>query len=472
MVQRRALALAAALLLPAAACTREIPSTASGPPDATAPPPAPAELSRFSVPLQYDFSSMLRVVERAVPSTFGSMDSIRTIGTDDRRHYAFEAARGPFTAFAEGSELHLRATVHYRVRGYYKPVLGPTVSAGCGGDSVRDRPRLVVELAAPLTLTPGWHLASRTRVVRIVPASTAARDHCDVTLLRRDLTPRVVDAARSALEARLPQIDRRVGEVDLRARFEEWWALLARPIQLAEGVWLVLAPERLRMGEVSGRERLLTVPVSLDARPRVVTSREAPALAAPRLPALAHDTVGMGFRIAMDGFVDYLTASRALDAALAGRTMVEAGRSLVIQRVAVSPATRGRLALTATLGGETRGTLRFVGTPAFDARSGMLAVPDLDYDFEAESRLLRTYAWLRSDALRATFRGRARFPASVALSRGRELLLQGLNRKLGDAVTLAATVDSVAVRGLYVTRDGLVVRADARGQASMTVQPR
>ena len=462
---------ATAGLLLAVACTREVPSTASGPPDASAPPPAPAELSRFSVPLQYDFSTMLRVVERAVPTTFGSMDSVRMIGTDERRHYAFEAARGPFTAFAEGSELHLRATIMYRVRGYYKPILGPTLSAGCGGDSLRERPRLVVELAAPLALTPSWHLASRARVVRIAPMSTAARDHCDVTILRRDLTPRVVEAARGALTAHLRDIDRRVGEVDLRDRFEEWWALLGRPIPLTDGVWLVLAPERLRMGRVSGRDRVLTVPVSLDARPRVVTGRDVPAVGMPSLPALAHDTVAPGFRIAMDGFVDYATASRALEAVLVGRTMVEAGRSLAIQRVVVSPATRGRLALTVTLVGDTRGTVHFVGTPAFDAPSGMLAVPDLDYDLDVDSRLLRSYAWLRSAALRATFRERARFPASAALGRGRELLLAGLNRKLGDAVTLSATVDSMRVRGLYVTRDGLIVRAEASGQAAMTVTP-
>jgi hypothetical protein len=226
------------------------------------------------------------------------------------------------------------------------------------------------------------------------------------------------------------------------------------------------------MGSVSGHDKVLTVPVSLDARPRVVTGRDVPKVASPPLPALAHDTVGTGFRIAMDGFVDYATASRALEAVLVGRTMVEAGRSLAIQRVVVMPAVKGRLALAVTLVGDARGTLRFVGTPAFDSRTGMLAVPDLDYDLDVDSRLLKSYAWLRSDALRASFRERARFPASAALGRGRELLLEGLNRKLGDAVTLAATVDSVAVRGLYVTRDGLVVRAEASGQATMTVQPR
>jgi hypothetical protein len=415
---------------------------------------------------------MVRVVEQAVPKTFGSMDSVRMIGTDDRRHYAFEAVRGPFTAFAEGNLVHLRATVAYRAQGFYKPLIGPTLSAGCGGEREAERPRVVIELAAPLTLTSDWHLASKARVVRVAPGSNAPRDHCDVTLLRRDMTPRVIEAARSALVSHLPDIDRKVAEVDLRDHFVEWWGLLARPIQLADGVWLVLGPQRLRMGAVSGRDKVLTVPVTLDARPRIVTGRDEPAAQSVPLPPLAHDTVANGFHIAMDGFVDYLTASRTLGSVLAGRTVVEGKRSVMVQRVAVTPAPKGQLALTVTFTGDARGTLRFVGTPVYDPRGGMLAVPDLDYDLEVDNQLMKTYSWLRSDKLRATFRERARFPAAPALARGRELLLDGLNRKLGDAVTLTATVDSVAVRGLYVTRDGLVVRAEATGRAAMTVQPR
>jgi hypothetical protein len=270
----------------------------------------------------------------------------------------------------------------------------------------------------------------------------------------------------------LADVDRKVGEVDLRDHFVEWWGLLAKPIQLADGVWLVLGPQRLRMGTVSGRDKVLTVPVSLDARPRIVTGRDQPPVQSVPLPPLAHDTVANGFHIAMDGFVDYLTASHALETVLTGKTVVEGTRSVVVQRVTVLPALKGRLALSVTFIGDARGTLRFVGTPTYDPRSGMLSVPDLDYDLEVDSQLLKTYSWLRSDKLRKTFRERARIPAAPALARGRELLLDGLNRKLGDAVTLSATVDSVAVRGLYVTRDGLVLRAEATGRAAMTVQPR
>ena len=56
------------------------------------------------------------------------------------------------------------------------------------------------------------------------------------------------------------------------------------------------------------------------------------------------------------------------------------------------------------------------------------------------------------------------------LARGRSLLLEGLNRKIGSALTMTATVDSVAVLGLFVTSDGLVVRAEVHGQAFVSVK--
>src|SRR4051794_7115530 len=262
---RYRVAIAALLLL---GCTRDAPTTKAAPPDVGAPAPSSATLSRFSVPLEYDVTAVLRLVEQVVPRTFGSMDSIRTIGNDQRKHYAFEATRGPFTAFASGREMHLRATLAYSARGFYKPIIGPTISAGCGKKDVR--PRIVVELATPLTLTPDWHLVSQARLVTIRPASTEQRDRCDVGILHTDVTDRVLDAARSGITGQLKKIDRKVATVDLTKRVHEWWAMLEHPIQLADAVWLTLNPERLRMGKVTGEAKVLTVPVSLDARPRIV----------------------------------------------------------------------------------------------------------------------------------------------------------------------------------------------------------
>lgn len=455
-------------LVPLHACTREAPSTASMPALAGAPPPPPAALSRFSVPLAYDFSSMLALVERAVPKTLGSIDSVRTIGTDTRRHYAFEARRGPFTAYVRGREVFLRSTIAYRARGFYKPLIGPTLSAGCGDE--QHHPRIVLELATPLALTETWHLSSRARLVQLVPASKEQNDRCDVGILNTDVTDRVIEAARGALTERLPAIDRKVAEVDLQPQFREWWSLLARPIQLGDGVWLMLGPERLRMGRVSGRERTLIVPVTLDARPRIVTGREAPVVPPAGLPALGHDSASSGFHILLDGAIDYGSASSALTAAFASKVIEQAGRKIRVGRVRVTPADKGQLALALDFTGDAKGTLSLLGTPVYDTVRRELTVPDLDYALSVNDRLVGTYAWLRDDKLRALFRERAHFPVQEALEKGRALLLAGLNRRIGDAVTLSATVDRVAVKGLFVTRDAVVVRGEATGQAAVAVK--
>lgn len=460
----------AVLMLASAACSREAPPVERPPVEAPVPPPAPAPLSRFSVPLEYDITSVLRVVEQVVPRTFGSMDSVRQIGTDANKRYAFEATRGPFTAFARGREVHLRATLAYSARGYYKPRFGPTISAGCGGKN--ERPRIVVELATPLALTPDWHLASRARLVTIQPATTEGRDRCDVGILNTDVTDRVIGAARSALTGQLPKIDAKVGGVDLTGRVTAWWTLLGNPIRLTEGVWLMLQPEQLRMGRVQGQSKVLSVPVTLDARPRVLTGALPPETTLGPLPPLARDTVSDGFRIQLDGNVDYETATRAVSKALAGRTLSRGGRSVTVKDVRVSPATRGRLALALSFVGDANGLLLFVGTPRYDASGGEVSVPDLDYDLDTDSKLVSGYAWLKSDELRNTLREKAHVPVAPALAKGRELLLSGLNRKLGDAVTLSATVDSVSVTGLHVTREGLLVRAEATGRAQMVVRQR
>lgn len=391
------------------------------------------------------------------------------VGDDPNRHYAYEAVRGPFTTFVRGNEVHLRATLAYAARGWFKPRFGPTIGAGCGGDTPADRPRITVELVTPLTLTPDWHLSARTRIARLAATTSTDRDRCAVSIIRYDVTQRVIDAAREALTDHLPDIDRKISRVDLTDRFQEWWTLLNKPIQLTDNVWLLLGPERLRMGRVSGSGTDLTVDAGLDARPTIVTGPE-PHPATPALPPLARDTVATGFQIVLGGLIDYPAASRTITDALKDRPITEAGRTVTVTSARVSPLPHGQLALAVAFTGDANGTLVFVGRPTFDRRAGELRVPDLDYDLSTDSDLIAAYSWLRSDALRELFRDRARLPADVLISKGRDLLSAGLNRKLGDAVTLSATVDSVDVAGIYVTAQGIVIRAVAVGNAGMQVR--
>ncbi|GJG87462.1 hypothetical protein tb265_26430 [Gemmatimonadetes bacterium T265] len=458
------------------ACARDRPgataAASAGGASANAPAPPPAPLSRFTVPLDYDVTPVLAIVERAVPRTFGSLDQVHQVGNDARKHFAYAATRAPFVVTIDGPEVHLRTTLAYAARGYYRTPLGATLHAGCGADDdPARRPHVVVELVAPLTLAPNWHLHSESRLAGLAPASTGPADRCRVGIINMDVTDRVIDAARRALATQMPAIDRKVAGVDLTPQATGWWRALNRPIRLTDGVWLLLGPQTLREGRVGGSGHLLAVEAGLDAFPKIVTGAE-PQVQTPPLPALARGVGTPGFRVRLQGVVDYATASRAVTAAVRGRSVTRAGQTITVGAVTAAPAAGGRLTLTVAFAGDASGTLRFVGTPRLDRSAGQLVVPDLDYDLATDSRLVNAAAWIGSDALRRLFRERARVPLAPALDRGRALLLSGLNRTVADVLTLSATVDSVAVESVHVTAPGLVVQASASGQARVSVRQR
>jgi hypothetical protein len=212
--------------------------------------------------------------------------------------------------------------------------------------------------------------------------------------------------------------------------------------------------------------------VTLEARPEIVTATSEPVVTPDDLPALGRDVSGSGFHIMIDGEIGYIAASDAVDRALLGKSLTQAGRTVTVTGASLAPAAKGKLALAVSFTGDANGTVRFIGTPTYDSTRRQITMPDLDYDLATDNPLVNTYSWLRTDAMRATFRDKAHLPVDTALAKARALLMVGLNRRVGDALTLNATVQSVAVRGLFVTRGGIVVRGDATGRAGVAVRQR
>ena len=434
---------------------------------AAAAPHAPT-LSRFDVPLAYDFTDVLKTVERVVPQTFGSLAEVKRAGDGDRKHYAYVATRGPFTAFAHGSEVHLRTTLSYTARGYYKPPIGPTLGASCGADG--PRPQIVAELVAPLTVTPDWHLRSKARIASLAAATATDRDKCRISFLSIDVTGQVLGAARKGIEKHLPDIDAKVGQVNLTKQAIGWWTHLNTPIRLTEGVWLLLQPKQLRLKGVTGERHLLTVAAGLDAFPVIVTGPR-PNLVVPPLPLLGSDSGAAGFHVSLEGTVDYATASRALTKELGGKTVAIGGRTVTVRALTASSKS-GRLAMSVAFTGDAVGNVQFIGTPRFNRATDQIVVSDLDFDLSTDSNLINGYAWLRSDVLLAFFREKSRLPSAPVIAQGARLIELGLNRTVGGVLTLAGRVDSLVVLGVSVEPRGLTVRALVVGDASVAVRPK
>ena len=422
--------------------------------------------STLDIPLTYDLTPVVSALEKAVPRKFGNIKERKQL-SNKRMAVAFEATRDPFSVSLNGQTAYISAVVHYEGQGWYKPPVVREVSGSCGIDGVKPRARITI--ASDLRISQDWRLRGKTRVARVEPYSTETRDQCRVTVFNINVTDRVIDATKSALEAKRSMIDQRIASLDIRSRFEGWWHLLEQPIPLADSVWLTINPSAVRMGQNVGVKKTLVTALGFSASPRVLTGPK-PTVQETPLPPLYPAAVGNGLHILLEGVIGYDVASELLKKHLVGKRFQQAGRTFEVKDARLFGIGGGKLALELRFAGGANGRVYLVGTPRYDPSTNELYVPDLDYDVGSASLLVKGVEWVKHDDVRDFIRNQARWSIGDVMSQGKEQLVKGLNRDLAPGVHLAADVQQVQGLSVHPRRTDIRLRAQADAIARLTVK--
>jgi hypothetical protein len=470
---RVALAVLAAASAASAACGRDVgrapqaKSSAAVAGAAAPPPELPPSL--VEAPVRYELAPAIDALERAVPRTIGNLEERRAVPGHDRLSYAFVAERAPFDVAVRGNTVTVSSIVSYHARGWLKPPIGPAISGACGKVG-NDAPRVRIVLTSTVHLASDWTLRAHTRFPTVEPASADARDRCRVTLVNLDVTDKVVAAVRTGLEGKAALLDARVRKLDVRSRVGRWWALVGRPIRLRDDLWLTIRPESVRVGALRGDERSLVAPLSLTARPQLVTGPRPDSSTAP-LPDITPGAPGNGgLHLLLDAALDYDAASRMLSRQLVGRQIERAGHNVRVRDARVFAAQGGRVAVALGLAGDVDARVVLVGRPVYDSTTGTLRIPDLDFAVADASLLVRAADQAGHDALRDALRERAQWPVTALLDSARARAERAMNRELTRGVRLSARIDAGKALGVYATAEGLRVRAAAGGHLGLDVE--
>ena len=473
-------AIASALLVLLAVAVWYIYDTLANPLSLDAPPPVvvadlpdsvpPLPASVVEAPITYDMSGAMDSLERAIPRHYGDITQRFQAGNNRRAHFAFSVSRSPFQLRMNGRTVSLSTVVEYEARGWYRPIIGPELSAACGTGGV-PRPRIAATLVSSAEITPDWRLRTRTRVGRLEPVTDSARDRCRVTVFRIDMTNRVLDATRNLLEQGLSMIDEGVARWDSRSRFEQLWRTLQRPIRFTDSVYMIMAPYSAQLGPITARRDTVIARLRLVASPRVVTGpypNEFELMTPlPRLGPLAK--VDDGAHVQMEGSLAYPVAKALLGQVLVGREFEQAGRRLRIDDIDVMGVGGGRVALGVTLSGAVHGRLWFTGTPSLDRERRELHVPDLDVDVGSANLLVRGFEWLKGEEMRDFLRTRARVSEAELIGRLRLMAEEGINRTLTEGIVLSGEVHHAEATSVRASVADLRVRALAEANLRLDI---
>ena len=431
-------------------------------------PQMPASVVDASI--TYDLSSALDSLEVALPRSYGDITQRLQAGTNRRAHFAFAVKRSPFHLRFNGRTVSLSATIEFEGRGWYLPPLGPEMSAACGTGG-GPRPRIVATLVSTARITPDWRLRTRTRIGRLEPATDSARDRCRVTPFRIDMTDRVIEATRRLLEQGLSRIDDGVARWDSRARFEQLWRSLQRPLRFTDSVYMTFNPFMAQLGPIGATGDTVVAALRLIASPQVVTGPYPNEFELMKpMPRLeSGGRVGSGAQVLLEGSLSSPVGSALLRKVLVGREVVQAGRRLTIDDVEVFGIGGGRIALGVNVSGAVRGWIYFTGSPRLDRTRRELHVPDLDVDVGSQNLLVRGLEWLSGAEIRDFLRERARVSEAELLGRLRKLAEQGINRRLSDGIMLSGKVHSAEATSVRATAADLRVGATADADIRLSI---
>ena len=317
-------------------------------------------------------------------------------------------------------------------------------------------------------LTSAWTLRPRTQA-SVVPLTDPDRDRCKVTFLRFDVTGKVMDGARNALQERLTTFDAKIAGFDLPHESRRLWDVLGSPLKLTDSLWLVINPATVRIGLLKMHGDTLVTTLGLSANPRVVGGRKPEVVRTP-LPQPEDSTSRPPvLHLLSEGRLPYDVGSSILTKELRGTVIKVARQRLVLDSLHLIGVGDGRVAVGLAVHGSVDGVLYAVGHPAFDTATAELYMPDLEYDVGTKDLLTGTLAWLAGGQIEEFLRTRVRVKLGPVLADGRDLLEKNLNRDLADGVHLRMDVKSGRVLSVRAAPAALLVRAIASGQGELVL---
>jgi hypothetical protein len=431
-------------------------------------PPPPRGV--IVAPLEIDWANAMAALNRLIPTTIGDLNQTRLvrIGRDRQASMAFEVKREPFEVLAvSGDTIDLAAILHYRGKAWLGSALG-SIGGSCGIDKVPPRARVVLRVVP--YLTRDWQFGVTSQVAQLTALSDTERDRCKATFLGLNVTGKVMEAAKEVLEKLLPKIQERFAAFDVKGPLTDIWADLQKPIRLADSIYLVLQPDSIQVGPLHGTRKSVHAELGITAAPRVLTGPR-PRVDTVPLPPYNRVKMDRGFSLPIEGSLDYEVMSAQLTRQFRTKTLKAAGGEFRLHSATLYGIAGGKIAVGVDFEGTEKGLIWLTGTPQYDSETGMITVPDLDFDASSAGLLIAGYAWIKGDDIRNFLRQQAKISAGALLSRLQHMAVKEMNRTLTRGVRLHATIGAAEPSALVVRPRDILVRARAVGTAKLEIGP-
>jgi hypothetical protein len=271
---------------------------------------------------------------------------------------------------------------------------------------------------------------------------------------------------RDRVEAAITQAVKRIPEaIRIRPLADQVWHQLQTPRLVLPGIWLVVRPESLSLGPLSGSGKVLETTVSLRARPALTDSVRASDTGRILPPLRVEATADGDFHLDAQASVPERTIDSLLTATLSGRDFDAGGR---VVRISGARLYGGgdKAILGLTLVEPIQGDIFLRGRPEYDSSAKTLRLADLEFDLQTRSYLAKTADFLLHGKILYALRK----AAAVDLRRFLPQLAD-LRIPAGEAGEVRVSLQDLKPVGLSLEGGRLQAWLRAQGRAVVKVGP-
>jgi hypothetical protein len=446
-------------------CAARLPS--APPPVALLSPISPAPLSTLRVPVEVDLDYARDMALKSVPkplsqgttlktASLGSLPFSPAVGIEFRHRAELQG----LDLRLDGNQLQAVARVAFSLGGSVKGCgLGANV-VSCG-EKPGEQPAVV-----DFTLRGTLAWAENGKVdFRPQPWEVRWLRSCELTAVKVRLED-VLDlpVVRERVQTIVGQAVQKIPEsIRIRPLAERAWKELDKPRDLLSGERLVVRPESLSVGPLSGTGKTLRTSIVLKARPSLTDSVVASDTGR-ALPVIGLDRAGDGpFQLEAQAVAPLSTVDSLLSASLSAHPVQANGRTVRISKARLYGA-GDKAVLGITLLEPIQGEIFLTGHPVYDSASQVVRLADLDFDLNTSSFLAKSANFFLHGKIQSAFAKAAEVDIKKFLPK-----LSDLKIPVGEVGEMHVSTTSLRPVGISLDQGRLRVWLRAEGSALMKV---